>query len=241
MTPAAPAAPHRGRVLGAIFARGGSKGLPRKNLQQVGGRSLICRAADAALASGVVDELIISTDDPEMAAEAERCGVRVPFMRPAELARDEAPEWLAWQHAVRWWLGEGGSESDIFCAVPPTGPLRSPADVAACVGLLRTEEYDIVLTVTEAARHPSFSMVRFSTGSAVGLVDPPAAALYRRQDAAPVFDITPLCYAARMSFLLTHTSIFSGRVGGVVVPRERAIDIDTELDLRIARCIAEVS
>ena len=230
-----PAAP---RVLAAVFARGGSKGLPRKNLQRIGGRTLIECAVDAARASGVVDRLIISTDDEEMAQNAKARGAEVAFMRPAELARDEAPEWLSWQHAARWWLENGGSANDILCCVPPTGPLRSPSDIAACVDALRAGDHDIVLTVTEAARHPSFSMVRFVGGTGVALVDPPAQALHRRQDTNPVYDITPLCYAARMGFILRGSAIFSGRVGAVVVPRERAIDIDTAFDLRIARCIA---
>lgn len=225
-----------GAVLGGIFARGGSKGLPRKNLQRLGGLTLVEHAVEAALRSGVVDEVLVSTDDDEIAECAAERGATVPFRRPAELAGDDAPEWLAWQHAVRWWRENRGPVKTL-CSLPPTAPLRSPDDVARCVRHLESTSHDIVITVTPAARHPAFNMVRFDPTGSVRLLDPPARAVHRRQDATPVYDITTVCYAARADFVLRGRSIFSGSVGAIEVPRERSLDIDTELDLRIARCL----
>src|SRR5687767_5970077 len=88
-------------IVGFIFARGGSKGIPRKNIRLLGGKPLIAYSIEAARASRFIERVIVSTDDPEIAKVAQQYGAEIPFIRPAELAQDNSPEWLAWQHAVR--------------------------------------------------------------------------------------------------------------------------------------------
>ena len=222
-------------MLAGIFARGGSKGVPRKNLRPLAGKPLIAHAIDVARRSRLVSRVVVSTDDPEIAAVARANGAEVPFMRPVELALDDAPEWAAWQHALRT-VGDPapGVPWDAFVCIPPTSPLRTVEDVDACVQRLLDGSADIVIAVTPAARSPYFNMVTLDATGAAHLVIRPAAAVVRRQDAPQIYDMTTVAYAARPEFVLTSSSMFEGRVAAVVVPNERAIDIDTELDFAVA-------
>jgi N-acylneuraminate cytidylyltransferase len=159
-------------------------------------------------------------------------------MRPAELATDDSPEWLAWQHAIRTLdAADGRRKVDVLVAVPTTSPLRLAADVDACVDALLAGEADAVITVTPAARSPYFNMVVIEDGFARPVI-PPAGPIHRRQDAPELFDMTTIAYAARAGFVVRAQGLFEGKVRAVVVPRERAIDIDTELDLEFAEFLA---
>jgi N-acylneuraminate cytidylyltransferase len=224
--------------LGCIFARGGSKGVPRKNLRLLGGKPLIAHAIAAARAARGVDRVIVSTDDEEIAAAARDHGAEVPFMRPAELAHDRAPEWLAWQHAIRT-MGELEPDwtFDAFVSVPTTSPMRSSEDIEACLAVLRDGDADAVITVTPAARNPYFNMVKLDPDGRVSIVIDAAERAAGRQAAPEVFDITTVAYAARPEFVLTARGIFDGRVRAVVVPQERSLDIDTPYDFRIAELL----
>lgn len=226
------------RVVAAIFARGGSKGIPRKNLQILGGRSLLAHAIDAARRTRLVDRVVVSTDDHELADAARAAGAEVPFIRPAELATDSAPEWLAWQHLVTELQSQSGAEPiDVLLSVPPTSPLRSVDDLDRCVTTLLESDADIVVTVRPAERSPYFNMVVLDETRRATLVIPPATAVLRRQEAPEVFDMTTVGYAARPEFVLRAQSLFAGTVRAVVVPAERAIDIDTPFDLLTARLL----
>lgn len=222
-------------VLAGIFARGGSKGVPRKNLRQLDGKPLIAHAIDVARRSSLISRVIVSTDDSEIADVARQYGAEVPFMRPPELAQDDSPEWLAWQHALRSLDGPyPGGQWDVFVCVPTTSPLRSVDDVDACIEALLAGDADVAITVRPAERSPYFNMVTIDHRGHAHLVMQPGSPVQRRQDAPEVFDITTVAYAATPSFVLSATSMFQGRVRAVVVPSERALDIDTELDFSIA-------
>jgi N-acylneuraminate cytidylyltransferase len=218
------------------FARGGSKGLPGKNIALLAGKPLIAYAIETALHSALVDRVVVSTDDPEIARVAQAFGAEIPFMRPAELAQDRTPEWLAWQHAIRE-LGLGAS--DVFLSIPTTAPLRSVEDVDACITCLRETDADVVITVTEAQRNPYFNMVTLNADSEARLVIQPSEAIAGRQAAPAVFDMTTVAYAARPSFVMSSAGLFEGSVRAVLVPRERALDIDTPLDLRLAELMLQ--
>lgn len=224
----------RPHVVAAVFARGGSKGVPHKNIRPLAGQPLIAYSIQAALKSDLVSRVIVSTDDRDIADVARVFGAEVPFMRPDELARDDSPEWLAWQHAVRTLQAQGGPKIDVFLSVPPTSPLRDVTDLDACVQTLLDGDCDIVITVRPAERNPYFNMVVLDDSQCARLVIPGSSPIYRRQDAPVVYDMTTVAYAARPEFVLKSNSIFEGRVKAVVVPPERALDIDTELDFRFA-------
>jgi len=220
-----------------IFARGGSKGLPGKNIRPLGGKPLIAWSIEHALAVRRIGRVIVSTDSHEIAAVAREYGAEVPFIRPEELARDDSPEWLAWRHALNYLLNEEGVLPDAMVSVPTTAPLRSPLDIENCLDEYEQGGADMVITVTDAHRSPYFNMVKVNADGTVGLAIPPQSVVARRQDVPEVFDMTTVAYVARPEFVLTHNATFEGRVRHVHVPLERAIDIDTLLDFRIAECL----
>ena len=223
-----------------IFARGGSKGLPGKNIRLLGGKPLIAWSIEHALAVRRIARVIVSTDSQEIGAVASEYGAEVPFIRPAELARDDSPEWLAWRHALNYLLDSGGALPDAMVSVPATAPLRLPLDIENCLDEYEKGDADVIITVTDAHRIPYFNMVKINADGTVGLIMPPQSAIARRQDAPPVFDMATVAYVARPEFVMTHNATFQGRVRAVHVPTERAIDIDTLLDFQIAECLMHV-
>lgn len=225
----------RPHCVAAIFARGGSKGVPRKNLRLLGGKPLIAHAIETGLATPGVDRVVVSTDDAEIAETARRFGAEVPFLRPAELAQDTSSEWLAWRHAIRTLEAEPGARPiDAFLTLPPTSPLRAVEDVAACLDLFLRGDVDVVITARRTNRSPYFNMIRLDGDGCARLAAVPDTPIVRRQDAPLILDVTTVAYVARPAFVLEADTLFAGRVKAVEVPEERALDIDTELDLRIA-------
>ena len=222
-------------VVGFIFARGGSKGVPHKNIRPLAGKPLIAYAIETALASELIDRVIVSTDDEEIADVAQQYGAEVPFMRPQELACDDSPEWLAWQHAIRTLeAAEGEPKMDVFVSIPPTSPLRAVEDVDACIRALLESDAELVITVKPAERNPYFNMVMLDEAGYARLVIPPDRAIHQRQAAPTVYDMTTVAYAARPNFVLNANSMFESKAKAVIVPAERALDIDTELDFKFA-------
>jgi len=228
------------RAIGFIFARGGSKGVPGKNIKPLAGKPLIAYSIEIARACARLETVIVSTDDPAIAAVAREHGAEVPFLRPPELATDTAPEWLSWQHAIRW-VEQDRGPFDTFVSLPTTSPFRDVSDVEACIDLLgKDAATDVVITVREAERSPYFNMVRLGEDGYAQLVIEPANAVVRRQDVPPVYDITTVAYVARPAFILKLSRLFDGQVRMVQVPAERALDIDTPYDFQIAECIAKL-
>jgi N,N'-diacetyl-8-epilegionaminate cytidylyltransferase len=222
-------------VVGAIFARGGSKGVPRKNIRQLGGKPLIAHAIGIGLASKMINRLVVSTEDEEIAHVARQWGAEVPFLRPQELARDDSPELLSWRHLLESLQAPPSAPRiEVLVSLPATSPLRSVEDVENCIRMLLESDADVVVAVKSAERNPYFDMVVLDEQNYVRPVLEPDKPIYRRQDAPAVFDITTVAYAARPGFLVNAKSIFDGKVKGVLVPTERAVDIDTELDFKFA-------
>jgi N,N'-diacetyl-8-epilegionaminate cytidylyltransferase len=221
-----------------IFARGGSKGVPRKNIKDLGGKPLIAHAIDCALACPSLAHVSVSTDDIEIADVALKHGAEVPFMRPGNLAGDSASEWLAWRHAVET-MASMGRPFDILVSLPTTSPFRAVEDVEKCIDLLRKRpDVDVALTVRKAERSPYFNMVQPMPDGCVDIVMKRDSAFARRQDVPEVFDITTVAYAVRTSLILDYGGLFDGRVHAVEVPAERAMDIDTPYDFLIAELLA---
>lgn len=223
-----------------IFARGGSKGLPGKNIRHLGGKPLIAWSIEHAQAVNRIQRVIVSTDSEEIAAVARQYGAEVPFIRPAELAGDDSPEWLAWRHALNYLLETDGVLPQAMVSVPTTAPLRFPLDIENCLDKYEQTDSDIIITVTDANRSPYFNMVKFNSNDTVGLVIPPQSAIARRQDAPAVYDMATVAYVVRPDFVMKQNSVFEGQVSAVHVPTERAIDIDTLLDFQIAECLLNI-
>ena len=223
-------------VLGAVFARGGSKGVPGKNLRLIGGRPLVAHAVIAATSVPTISRLIVSTDDEAIRRAAVEAGAEAPFTRPADLATDNAPEWLAWRHALIECerLGFGDGRIHTLVSVPATAPLRRIEDVAAAIAKLHAGGFDLVLSVTPSRRSPYFNMVVEEDGAVRVVIPQPGDGPMRRQDTPPTFDIATVVYAARRDYVVEAPGLFAGRVGSIVVPEESAVDIDTEFDLEMA-------
>jgi CMP-N-acetylneuraminic acid synthetase len=228
------------KAIAFIFARGGSKGLPGKNIRLLGGKPLIAWSIEHALNVKQIEYVIVSTDSDEIAAVANQYGAVVPFMRPKELARDDSPEWLAWRHALNYLRESTGALPEVMVSVPATAPLRLPIDIENCLDKYQKGDTDMVITVTDAHRSPYFNMVKTNVDGSVELVNPPQSTILRRQDAPVVYDMATVCYVANPEFVMTHNSTFEGRVKAVHIPAERAIDIDTLLDFQIAECLLSI-
>lgn len=222
-------------VYAFIFARGNSKGLPGKNIKPLGGKPLLVHSISIAQQTPGIDKVFVSTDSVDIAAVAEAYQATV-IMRPAELATDTSPEWLAWRHAITT-LQAQGDDFSVFVSLPATSPLRSTGDVEHCIASL-DERTDVVITVTPASRSPYFNMVVRDEEGASQLVCS-GAHVNRRQDAPVVYDMTTVAYVARPKFIMSNDRIFSGRVRSVVVPRERAVDIDDIYDFKLAELFLE--
>lgn len=224
-------------IVALICARGGSKGLPGKNLRTLGGRPLIAWAVGQARAVTRIGRVIVSTDSEAIAAAARAAGADVPFMRPAELAQDDSPEWLVWRHALNYLKQADGTYPGALIVIPATAPLRAVDDLERCLDEYQKGEVDVVITVTDAHRSPYYNMVKENSDGTVSLVIPSDGSVGRRQDAPLVYDMTTVAYVARPEFVMTRTETFQGRVRKVHIPAERALDIDTLLDFRIAECL----
>ena len=222
-------------IWAAVFARGGSKGLPGKNLKVLGGLPLVAHSIRVGLEITGVSGVLCSTDSEEIRAVAEQHGAAAPFLRPAELAEDDSPEWLSWKHLARHLIEAGASPDDLLVSLPATAPLRTVADVESAIGKHRTSGADVVVSHTPAARSPWFNMVvEGADGFLRVVIEGDSGVVSRRQDAPKVFDLATVVYVTTLGFVLGADSLFEGTVAGVEVPAERAIDIDTQLDFDIA-------
>lgn len=222
-------------IMGFIFARGGSKGLPGKNIKPFHGKPLLAWTIECAQKTGIFSRLILSTDDPAIAAVGREYGAETPFLRPSKLATDSAPEWLAWRHAVGY-VEETAGPFDLFVCLPAVSPLRSPKDILACVTTYvdNADTTDIVITCTPTGHHPSFNMVFLDAQNRADLAMPIPGKVARRQDVQPVYNIATVCYVCAPGFIKTRNTIFEGRVRAVIIPEERAVDIDTPFDFALA-------
>lgn len=224
-------------ILGVICARGGSKGVANKNIRFLNGKPLIAYAIETAQKTPLIDRVIISTEDPKIMSVAKMFGGDVPFMRPKQLAQDDSPIEPSWKHALLEMERIEGKRADILVSIPTTSPFRQVQDIEACIQKLLNTDADIVVTITPAQRNPYFNMVQFLENEDVRVVVPSQMPIYQRQKAPMVFDMTTVAYAMRSDFLLRCNSYFEGKVKAVIIPQQRALDIDTPFDFRIAELL----
>lgn len=221
-------------VLGLIPARGGSRGFPGKNIAPLGGLPVIAHSIRAAAAARRLTRTIVSTDDPVIAETCRRHGADVPFLRPAELARDDTPTLPVLLHA----LAALKEPYDAVMILQPTSPLRLPADIDAAVQLLeRDPAADSVISVVAVDDNHPARMKRIEDGV---LVDPPFAEAFegqRRQDLPPLYLRNGAIYLTRTPVLTGRHSIKGDRCLAYVMPRERSINIDQPLDIVFAEAL----
>jgi CMP-N,N'-diacetyllegionaminic acid synthase len=222
-------------VISLVTARGGSKGVPRKNLQTVGGQPLIAWTIQAALDSCGVGRVIVSTDDDEITAVSRQFGAEVPFRRPAELAGDASPHVAVVEHAIRWLADIEKRCPEYLLMLQPTSPLRVSADIDGILAFAASKNADAVVSVTEMQTHPHFAL-RLDNGAR--LLDLPRSQSYiRRQDLEPRYAANGALYLFRTSVFLKQRTFFPPGVYGYLMPPERSLDVDTVWDLQLADLI----
>lgn len=224
-------------VLAVVPARGGSKGIPRKNLQQVGGLSLVARAARVARSLPWIDRAVLSTDDPEIAEEGRRHGLDVPFLRPAELAGDQAAAAPAWRHAWLACEAHYGCRFDLSVWLQPTSPFRKPEDVERTVRALVEGGHRAAATVSRVPGH--FTPHKILTMNDSGVLAhylPEGAKVVARQQIPPYWYRNGLCYAVTREALVERGHIVEEDCIGVIV-EGYVVNIDEPIELEIARLL----
>ena len=222
-------------ILGVITARGGSKGIPGKNIKPLLGKPLIAYTIEAAKASGVFDRIILSTDDEAIARVARAYGCEVPFLRPSELAQDATPHLPVMQHAVSWLKDNNGYSSDYTMILPPTAPLRQPSHIREAVALLQNTRADSVIAVAEIPTQftPYKAMVRGDDGSLRLITGSPLwKRALRRQDIPAAYWSVASLYLFRTELLFdpVEPNFYGEKAMPYVVEEKYVVDIDTPED-----------
>lgn len=223
------------KTLGLVTARGGSKGIPGKNLKLLAGKPLLAYTIDAARACGAFERLILSTEDQEIADAARAMWCDTPFLRPAELARDDTPHLPVVQHAVRWMAERVDYHADVVMILQPTSPLRSAEDIVAALALLESSGADSVLSVSEVPghSHPMRTLRLDADGRAMLFAtgEPVRKRINRRQDLPEAWVMNGAIYACRTSVLFADApSLYGDHVVGYRMPAERSVSIDDMAD-----------
>jgi CMP-N,N'-diacetyllegionaminic acid synthase len=214
------------RVLALIPARGGSKGLPGKNILPVGGRPLLSWTIGTARASRYVDRVVLSSDDPVTIEVAEREGCEVPFRRDATLATDEATSVDVVIDAIERLPGY-----DIIVLLQPTSPLRTAQDIDGVLALLCRRDADFCVSVRRAEEHPYWTFLMDVSGCLVPYCARPDGILARRQSLPDAWCLNGAVYAARIAPLLEARSFINAKTVAYAMPADRSLDIDTQADL----------
>lgn len=213
-------------TIATICARGGSKGVPGKNIRPLFGRPLIEYSIEQALSVPEVNGVYVSTDSPEIARIAEGAGAIVPGLRPAHLAQDDTPKIPVIDHLVSLVEGQIGEVSTVV-DLQPTSPLRTPDDISAALALLQPG-VDVVITGSLSDANPYYTMVETNDRGGVSLVKSLGHGVGSRQAAPPVFTMNGSIYCWRRSSI--PGGLWAGHAVLYEMPRERSVDVDEELD-----------
>jgi CMP-N-acetylneuraminic acid synthetase len=227
-----------GGVLAIVPARGGSKGVPGKNLRPLAGRTLLDYTAAAARQSGVIDRVVLTTDDAAVADAGRAAGLEVPFMRPAALAQDDTPMLPVLKHAIGALISAGWTP-ELVVLLQPTSPLRTPAHVRAAVDLLRSSGADSVVTVVEVPKHLSPDYVMKIEDGVLRPFLPEGARISRRQDVRPAYSRDGTVYAFRRDTVERFDSIYGDDCRPLVIDAAESLSIDTPEDWAAAERLLE--
>ena len=222
------------KYIACIFARGGSKGLPNKNILDLDGIPLIAHSIKIAKQIKKISRIYVSTDSKKIAQISLDYGAEVPFIRPKKYATDTSSEFSAWKHMVEYLDKESEENIEAIISIPTTSPLRSQEDINNCIDEYEKYKPDAVITVTESNTNPFFNMIKINNDGYVSLFNE-SNRVYRRQDAPKGFDVTTVAYVVNINFIKNNNYLFDGKIRMVNVPRERALDIDNKLDFIFAQ------
>lgn len=221
-----------------ILARGGSKGVPGKNIRPLLGKPLIAHSIEQARAASLFDHIAVSSDDTAILDAARVAGADHLIERPSELATDQAAKTPAIQHCVEVVESQIGEQFDVVADLQPTSPLRLPEDIQGAVALLEEGEAENVITGSPAKCSPYFNLVEEREDGSVGLSKPTDPPIVRRQDAPRTFDMNGSIYVWRRDTLMHRSGLFLAGTRLFEMPDERSADIDTELDFQFVEFLA---
>ena len=224
------------KILAVITARGGSKGVPQKNIRPLLGKPLIAYTIQAALQSKTLNRTIVSTDDETIAHVSKQYGAEVPFLRPQHLATDAATSLSVLQHAVRYLADKEDYLADIIVCLQPTSPLRSAEDIDQAVTLCLRTGSDSVVSLCQAEHHP-YWMEKVVAGRIYPLMEADDEKYQRRQDLPPVYQLNGAIRVIKRNILLEEERMAGDNALAYIMPQERSIDIDTPIDFKIAELI----
>lgn len=216
-----------------ICIRGGSKGVKGKNVRLLAGKPLFVHSVEQARATGLFDAVCVSSDSEEILDLARQFGVDHAVRRPDELATDTAAKLPVIRHCVETVEKERATQYDVLVDLDATSPLRLPGDIAAVVEMLRRDGVDTVITGAPSRRSPYFTMVEVGADGGVRLSKPITPPPVRRQDAPQCYDMNAAVYGWKRAGLWSESGLFGPRSRLYVMPEERSIDIDSELDWQI--------
>ncbi len=223
------------KILAIIPARGGSKGVPRKNLRLLAGKSLLAWSFEAARNSVYIDRVILSSEDEEIIALAKQIGLDVPFVRPKELAQDETPGIAPVLHAMEKLQADNYTH---IVLLQPTSPLRQTQDIDGAIKLCLEHNAPACISVSPA-EHPPWWMFRLDPNNRLlPFMDPEQMPL-RRQDAPKAYQLNGAVYVAECAYLAKHKSFMSDETIAYTMPLERSLDIDNELDFMLAEALLQ--
>lgn len=221
-------------ILGTICCRGGSKGVPAKNIKPLLGKPLIAYTIETALQTPLLNDVIISTDAIEIANVAKQYGANVPFMRPNDLATDTASKWPVFIHALETYEKLYNVTVDYLVDMDVTVPLKNANDINGAIQkALDDVSVDVVITGYEPERNPYFNMMEIKPNGFAEIVKKTDKPIVRRQDAPEVYSLTPAAYVIKKSALYNYEHWSKAKCKIYPIPRERAVDIDTEIDFKI--------
>jgi CMP-N,N'-diacetyllegionaminic acid synthase len=223
------------RILALITARGGSRRVPRKNIRILGGRPLLAWSVDVAKGIADICDILVSTDDPEIAGVARHEGAQVPWLRPATLATDTASSVDVCLHALEWYEGENGA-IDGLLLLQPTSPFRTRGTVSRGIDLFRTGRHRSVVGVSPARSHPMWCFR--VEGETLRPYIERADLNLRSQDLPPVYVVNGALYLITPENLrTTHSFISDNTMPLMIEEPSEGIDIDSEWDWRVAETI----
>ncbi|MBI2552439.1 acylneuraminate cytidylyltransferase family protein [Candidatus Uhrbacteria bacterium] len=221
-------------ILAVIPARGGSKGLPRKNLRSLLGKPLIAWTIEAALQSGVFDRVAVVTDDQEIAAVAKKYGAEVPFMEPDELAADAVKGINVILYAMDW-FAKHDKKYDLLMCLQPTTPLRTAADIQGALALMEEKHAQAVVSVCKAEHSPLWANILPPDLSLQGFIREDVNIV--RQSLEQFYRLNGAIYLAQWEYLLKNKTWYRENSYAYIMPAERSVDIDSELDLYVAEAL----
>lgn len=228
---------NEGKILGIIPARGGSKGLPGKNILPLLGKPLILWTIEQAFLSRYLDKIIVSTEDEEIAEIAKKNGAEVPFIRPKELATDNAKGIDVVIHAIEW-FEKNRDSFDLIMLLQPTSPLRTVEDIDSAIRLLFKKKAQGIVSICEAEHPPLWANVVPADGCMKDFIRPEILNK-NRQEIQVFYRINGAIYLAYCNYLKSQKSFFGKETYAYVMHRERSIDIDTDIDFKFAEFLLQ--